>query len=152
SEEQLGAVIDSLGVRINGKKEIAESVKVPAFNLAPEIIKIRDVDRPLMTGQLIIDTLTPIGKGQRQLVLGSRKTEKTQILIETILNQKHQNVRCIYVAIGQKMANIANVVQNLKDQGAMDYTTVVAASASTSLTMQYLAPYAAMGIAEHWRD
>ena len=152
SKEQLGTVINALGERIDGGKAIKESQSVTAFNIAPAIMKIRDVDTPLMTGQLIIDTLTPVGRGQRQLILGSRKTGKTQIAIETILAQKNQNIRCIYVAIGQKMVNISNTFQTLKKQGAMNYTTIVAASASSSLTMQYLVPYAAMGIAEHWRD
>lgn len=150
--EQLGAIINTLGERIDGGEAFNSAVEIPAFNLAPPIMKITDVHRPLMTGQLIIDAITPIGKGQRQLILGNRQTGKTQIGIETILNQKGKDVYCVYVAIGQKMAYIADVAQTLREMGAMTYTTIVAATASQSLTMQYLAPYAAMGLAEYWRD
>lgn len=150
SHEQLGTIIDTLGNRIDGGAPISKAVGVPAFNLAQPIMSIEDVSKPLMTGQLIIDALTPIGHGQRQLVLGNRQTGKTQIALETILNQKGKNVRCIYVAIGQKMAYIADIAETLEKSGAMQYTTILSASASTSITMQYLAPYAGMAIAEYW--
>ncbi|MFC4225034.1 F0F1 ATP synthase subunit alpha [Lysinibacter cavernae] len=124
----------------------------PLFNVVPDIIRLGDVNRPMMTGQPVIDALTPVGRGQRQLILGDRRTGKSQIGIDTILSQAGQDTVCIYVAIGQKVSQVAHLAHVLADQGTRHYTTILSAPASSSLTAQYLAPYAGMALAESWRD
>ena len=110
----------------------------------------REVNQPLQTGIKAIDALVPIGKGQRELIIGDRETGKTAIAIDTIINQKDKNVYCVYVAIGQKASTVARIIKVLRETGAIDYTTVVAATASDPASLQYLAPYAGCAIAEHW--
>ena len=144
-----GRVIDPIGRPLDGAELIPEGY-LPAERPAPAINDRRPVDTPLMTGIMSIDSMTPIGRGQRELIIGDRQTGKTQIAIDTIINQKNTDVICVYCAIGQKASTVAGVVNTLKEKGAMDFTTVVAATASDSPAMQYLAPYSATSIAEHW--
>lgn len=148
----LERVIDPIGMPIDGKATIKTTEKKSVFNIVPPIMQISSVNRPLITGISVIDTLTPIGRGQRQLILGNRQTGKTQIAIDTIINQKTQKIKCVYVAIGQKLSYIADFIKTLEENNAFEYTTIVSATANSSLTMQYLAPYAGMAIAEYWRD
>ena len=150
-EELLGRVIDPIGRPLDGKPLDAEK-RLPAERSAPAIIDRRPVDKPLETGILAIDSMIPIGRGQRELIIGDRQTGKTTIALDTILNQKNSDVLCVYCAIGQKASNVAQVVELLKNAGAMEYTTVVAATASDSPAMQYLAPYAATSIAENFME
>jgi len=154
----LGRVVNSLGQPIDGLGPIAsEDFKLIEIN-APGVVDRQPVKEPLQTGIKAIDAMIPVGRGQRELVIGDRQTGKTQICVDTILNQKYTHqpgespVYCIYVAIGQKMSNVARVVQTLKEFGAMEYTTVVVASASDSNAMQYLAPFAGATIGEFFRD
>ncbi|TLG76754.1 F0F1 ATP synthase subunit alpha [Culicoidibacter larvae] len=151
-DELLGKVINSLSTPMDGSSLGETGKSYPAFNVVPPIMTIDGVSRPLITGLSIIDAITPIGRGQRQLILGNRQTGKTQIAIDTIINQRGQDVRCIYVAIGQKLSYVADVAHTLKTYGALEYTTIVSAAANSSLTMQYLAPYTGMALAEFWRD
>lgn len=152
-EDMAGRVIDATGRSLYDDADDEKSVaKCPHFNIVPPIMNIASVTRPMNTGLAVIDAITPIGRGQRQLILGNRQTGKTQIAIDTILNQYNQDVHCIYVSIGLKMMYVAEVIETLKAHDASRYTTVVAATASDSLTMQYLAPYAGMALAEHLRD
>ena len=144
-----GRVIDPIGRPLDGAELIPEGY-LPAERPAPAINDRRPVDTPLMTGIMSIDSMTPIGRGQRELIIGDRQTGKTQIAIDTIINQKNTDVICVYCAIGQKASTVAGVVNTLKEKGAMDFTAVVAATASDSPAMQYLAPYSATSIAEHW--
>ncbi len=148
----LGRVIDPLGHPIDGKGEIKCDRKNPVEKIAPGVMTRKSVDRTLETGILAIDSVVPIGKGQRELIIGDRKTGKTQIALDTILNQKGKNVNCIYVAIGQKQSTIANLVRILEEHGAMAYTTIVLASASDLAPLQYLAPYAGVSIGEAWME
>ncbi|MFV0394178.1 MAG: F0F1 ATP synthase subunit alpha [Coprobacillaceae bacterium] len=155
-ESMVGRVMNALGETLEGKANEAvyntangdKSVFMPTAN----ITDVKDVYRPMMTGILMLDALIPIGKGQRQLILGNRQIGKTQIGIQSILNQKGKDVHCVYVSIGQKMSYIADVVETLTKEDAMKYTTIVATSASDSITMQYLAPYAGMTFAEELRN
>lgn len=149
-DELLGRVINPLGQPLDGKGEINTGKRNPVEKIAPGVMTRKSVDRTLETGILAIDSVVPIGKGQRELIIGDRKTGKTQIAIDTILNQKGKNVNCIYVAIGQKQSTIANIVRILQEQGAMEYTTIVLASASDLAPLQYLAPYAGVSIGEEW--
>ncbi len=144
----LGRVVDALGHPIDGKGIIRYTEERPVESPAPTIIERAPVDTPLFTGITAIDALTPIGRGQRELVIGDRQTGKTSIAIDTIINQKNENVICVYVPIGQKMANIVTTAGLLEKRGAMDYTVIVAASASESAAMQYIAPFSACAIAE----
>lgn len=144
----LGRVIDALGRPMDGKGEIEAEDTLPVEIIAPGIIKRQPVKEPLQTGIKAIDSMIPIGRGQRELVIGDRQTGKTSILLDTIINQADQDVKCIYVAIGQKDSSVAGVVRSLEEAGAMDYTTIVNASASQSATLQYLAPYAGCAIGE----
>ena len=149
-DKLLGRVINPLGEALDGKGEIPREKLRPIENPAPDILDRRPVDAPLETGILTIDSLIPIGKGQRELVIGDRQTGKTAIAIDTILNQKSKDVKCVYVAIGQKESSVSSIVNTLTELGAMDYTVVVSASASDSAAMQYIAPYAGCAIAEEW--
>ncbi len=144
----LGRVVDALGHPIDGKGVIRYTEERPVESPAPSIIDRAPVDTPLFTGITAIDALTPIGRGQRELIIGDRQTGKTSIALDTIINQKNENVICVYVPIGQKMANIVATASLLEKRGALDYTVIVAASASESAAMQYIAPFSACAIAE----
>lgn len=151
-DEFIGRVVNALGVPIDGKGEIFSEEYRPIENPAPGIIDRQPVDTPMETGILSIDSMFPIGRGQRELIIGDRQTGKTAIAVDTILNQKGKDVICIYVAIGQKASSIAQLVQNLKNKGAMDYTVVVNATASDSAPLQYIAPYAGCAIGEYFME
>jgi F-type H+-transporting ATPase subunit alpha len=151
-EAVLGRVIDALGRPIDGKGEIEAEETLPVEIVAPGIIRRQPVKQPLQTGIKAIDAMIPIGRGQRELVIGDRKTGKTSILLDTIINQADQNVKCVYVAIGQKDSTVAGVVAALEEAGALEYTTVVNASAAQSATLQYLAPYAGCAIGEFFMN
>lgn len=151
-EEFLGRVINALGSPIDDKGEIFATEYRPVENPAPGIIDRQPVDTPLETGILAIDSMFPIGRGQRELIIGDRQTGKTAIAVDTILNQKGKNVICIYVAIGQKASSVAQLVQKLTVRDAMQYTVVVNASASESAPMQYIAPYAGCALAEYFMN
>ena len=146
----LGRVIDPLGEPIDGKGPIESVGYNPIEKQAPGILERQSVDTPLHTGILAIDSMFPIGRGQRELIIGDRQTGKTSIATDAILNQKDTGVLCIYVAIGQKASSIARVAEDLKKHGAMDYTTIVAATASDSAPLQYIAPYAGTALAEYF--
>ncbi|MGI6116786.1 MAG: F0F1 ATP synthase subunit alpha [Bilifractor sp.] len=148
----LGRVINPLGVPIDGKGNIPSSDYYPIEHPAPGIIDRQPVNKPMETGLLAIDSMFPIGRGQRELIIGDRQTGKTSIAMDTIVNQKGKDVICIYVAIGQKASSVAQLVRNLKKHGAMDYTIVVNASASDAAPMQYIAPYAGTSIGEYFMD
>ena len=146
----LGRFIDPLGEPIDGKGSIEATGYNPIEKQAPGILERQSVDTPLHTGILAIDSMFPIGRGQRELIIGDRQTGKTSIATDAILNQKHTGVLCIYVAIGQKASSIARVAEDLKKHGAMEYTTIVAATASDSAPLQYIAPYAGTALAEYF--
>ena len=148
----LGRVIDALGRPMDGKGEIEAEEQVPVEVVAPGIIKRQPGKQPLQTGVKAIDAMIPIGRGQRELVIGDRKTGKTSILIDAIISQADQDVKCIYVSIGQKDSSVAGIVSSLEEAGAMDYTTIVNASAAQSATLQYLAPYAGCAIGEYFMN
>lgn len=147
-----GRVVDALGNPIDGKGAIEAKLTSPVEKVAPGVIARQSVDQPVQTGLKAIDSMVPIGRGQRELIIGDRQVGKTAVAIDAIINQKGKNVKCIYVAIGQKQSSIANVVSKLEEHGAMEYTTVVAASASDPASMQYLAPYAGCSMGEFYRD
>jgi F-type H+/Na+-transporting ATPase subunit alpha len=151
-EGVLGRVIDSLGFPMDGKGEIEAEDTLPVEIVAPGIIKRQPVKQPLQTGIKAIDAMIPIGRGQRELIIGDRKTGKSAIAVDTIINQADQDVKCIYVAIGQKDATVAGVVADLEEAGALEYTTIINASASQSATLQYLAPYAGCAIGEFFMN
>ncbi|OAJ35593.1 F0F1 ATP synthase subunit alpha [Piscirickettsia salmonis] len=151
-EALLGRVVDTLGTAIDGKGPHEAKAFSPVEKVAPGVITRKSVDEPLQTGLKCIDAMVPVGRGQRELIIGDRQTGKTAIAIDTIINQKGKNVKCIYVAIGQKASSIANIVRKLEEHGAMEYTTVVAASASDSAALQFLAPYAGCAMGEYYRD
>lgn len=146
----IGRIVDALGAPIDGKGSIESTDYRPIENLAPSIVDRKSVNQPLQTGILSIDAMFPIGRGQRELIIGDRQTGKTSIAIDTILNQKGKDVICVYVAIGQKASTIAKVVNNLNKYDAMDYTIVVASTASDSAPLQYIAPYSGTAIAEYF--
>ncbi|HHV75346.1 MULTISPECIES: F0F1 ATP synthase subunit alpha [unclassified Thermoanaerobacterium] len=146
----LGRVVNPLGQPLDGKGPVKSDGTRPVEYPAPPIIKRKSVDTPLQTGILAIDAMIPIGRGQRELIIGDRQTGKTAIAVDTIINQKDKDVYCIYVAIGQKASTIAGLVNTLEKFGAMSYTTVVASTASDSAALQYLAPYAGCAMAEHF--
>ena len=148
----VGRVVNALGEAIDGKGEIKSDDYRPIENEAPGIVDRKSVSVPLETGILSIDAMFPIGRGQRELIIGDRQTGKTAIAIDTIINQKGQGVHCIYVAIGQKASTVANIVKTLEEFGAMDYTTVVASTASELAPLQYIAPYAGCAIGEEWME
>ncbi len=149
-KEFLGRVIDALGNPIDGKGEIAPEGYRPIEFAAPGIIDRQPVNKPMETGLLVIDSMFPIGRGQRELIIGDRQTGKTAIALDTILNQKGKDVICIYVAIGQKASSVVRLVDTLRRHGAMDYTIVMEAGAGESAPMQYIAPYAGCALAEHF--
>ncbi|MDO4318856.1 MAG: F0F1 ATP synthase subunit alpha [Lachnospiraceae bacterium] len=148
----LGRVVNALGQPIDGKGPIDARKHRQIERVASGVISRKSVDTPLQTGIKAIDSMVPIGRGQRELIIGDRQTGKTAIAIDTIINQKHENVKCIYVAIGQKASTVANIVKTLQEYGAMDYTTVVAATASELAPLQYIAPYAGCAIGEEWME
>ena len=148
----LGRVVNALGQAIDGKGPIESSKYRQIERVASGVISRKSVDTPLQTGIKAIDSMVPIGRGQRELIIGDRQTGKTAIAIDTIINQKGQNVKCIYVAIGQKASTVASIVKTLEENGAMDYTTVVAATASELAPLQYIAPYAGCAIGEEWME
>ena len=150
--ELLGRVVDSLGRPLDGKGPIESTGSAPIEKVAPGVITRQSVSQPVQTGLKAIDSMVPIGRGQRELIIGDRQTGKTAVAIDTIINQKDTNIKCIYVAIGQKISSIANVVRKLEEQGAMDHTIVVSASAAESAAMQYIAPYSGCTMGEYFRD
>jgi F-type H+-transporting ATPase subunit alpha len=150
--ELLGRVVDSLGLPIDGKGPVNAKLKSPLERVAPGVIFRQSVSQPVQTGLKAIDAMVPIGRGQRELIIGDRQTGKTAVAIDTIINQKGTGVKCVYVAIGQKQSSIANVVRKLEEHGAMGHTIVVAASASTPPAMQYLAPYGGCTMGEYFMD
>jgi F-type H+/Na+-transporting ATPase subunit alpha len=150
--ELIGRVVDALGQPIDGKGPIAAKQTSPVEKIAPGVIWRKSVSQPLQTGIKSIDSMVPVGRGQRELIIGDRQTGKTAVAIDTILNQASENVICIYVAIGQKASSVANVVRKLEEKGAMAYTIVIAATASDSAAMQYLSAYSGCTMGEYFRD
>lgn len=148
----LGRVVNALGQPIDGKGPIETTKFRKIERVASGVIARKSVDTPLQTGIKAIDSMTPIGRGQRELIIGDRQTGKTAIAIDTIINQKHENVKCIYVAIGQKSSTVANILKTLEEYGAMEYTTIVASTASELAPLQYIAPYAGCAIGEEWME
>ena len=151
-EALLGRVVDSLGNPIDGKGEIDSSMTSPIEKIAPGVIERKSVDQPVQTGLKAIDAMVPIGRGQRELIIGDRQTGKTAVAIDAIINQKGTGVKCIYVAVGQKNSSIATVARKLEEHGAMEHTIIVAAAAAESAAMQYIAPYAGCSMGEYFRD
>ncbi|MCM1026855.1 MAG: F0F1 ATP synthase subunit alpha [Roseburia sp.] len=151
-DAMLGRVVNSLGQPLDGKGPIQASGYRKIERVASGVITRKSVDTPLQTGIKAIDAMIPIGRGQRELIIGDRQTGKTAIAIDTIINQKGQNVKCIYVAIGQKASTIANIVKTLEEHGAMAYTTVVVSTASDLAPLQYIAPYSGCAIGEEWME
>jgi len=151
-EALLGRVVNSLGEPIDGKGPIAATETSPIEKVAPGVIERKSVDQPVQTGLKSIDAMVPIGRGQRELIIGDRQTGKTAVAIDTIINQVGTGIKCIYVAIGQKNSTISNVVRKLEEHGAMEHTIVVAAAASESAAMQYMAPYSGCSMGEFFRD
>ena len=148
----LGRVVNTLGQPIDGKGEIENDGFSPVEVIAPGVIERKSVDQPVQTGYKAVDSMVPIGRGQRELIIGDRQTGKTALAIDAIINQRNSGIKCIYVAIGQKASTIANVVRKLEEYGALANTIVVAASASESAALQYLAPYAGCAMGEYFRD
>ena len=150
--EILGRVVDGLGNPIDGKGPLKTTRKAPLERVAPGVIYRKSVSQPVQTGLKAIDSMVPVGRGQRELIIGDRQTGKTAVAIDTIINQKSTGVKCIYVAIGQKQSSIANVVRKLEEHNALAHTIIVAASASTPAALQYLAPYAGCAMGEYFMD
>ena len=150
--ELLGRVVDSLGNPIDGKGPIDASSSSPIEKVAPGVIARQSVDQPVQIGLKCVDSLVPIGRGQRELIIGDRQIGKTAVAIDAIINQRSTGIKCIYVAIGQKMSTIANIVRTLEENGAMEYTTVVAASASDPAPLQFISPYSGCAMGEYFRD
>ena len=150
--ELLGRVVDALGNPIDGKGPINAKLTDKVEKIAPGVIDRQSVDEPVMTGYKAVDTMIPIGRGQRELIIGDRQTGKTAMAIDAIIAQKHSGIKCVYVAIGQKRSTIANVVRKLEETGALAYTTVVVASASEPAALQYIAPYSGCTMGEYFRD
>jgi F-type H+/Na+-transporting ATPase subunit alpha len=150
--EMEGRVVDALGNPIDGKGAINAKLSAPVEKVAPGVIARKSVDQPLQTGLKAIDAMVPIGRGQRELIIGDRQVGKTAVAVDAIINQKGKGIKCVYVAIGQKQSSIANVVSKLEEHGAMEYTIVVAASASDPASMQFIAPYAGCSMGEYYRD
>ena len=151
-DEMLGRVVNALGQAIDGKEPINAKKFRPVERVAPGVMTRKSVCQPLMTGLKVVDSMIPIGKGQRELIIGDRQTGKTAIATDAIINQKGKNVNCIYVAIGQKASTVAQISEKLRQHGAMEYTTIVCASASELAPLQYLAPYAGCAIGEEWME
>jgi len=150
--EMLGRVVDALGMPIDGKGPIDAKLTAPIEKIAPGVIERKSVDQPVQTGLKAIDAMVPIGRGQRELIIGDRQTGKTAVAIDAIINQANTGVKCIYVAVGQKASTVANIVRKLEEHGAMKHTTIVAASAAESAAMQYIAPYSGCSMGEYFRD
>jgi F-type H+-transporting ATPase subunit alpha len=150
--EMLGRVVNSLGAPIDGKGPIATKLSSPIEKVAPGVIERQSVSQPVQTGLKSIDAMVPIGRGQRELIIGDRQTGKTAVAIDTIINQIGGDLKCIYVAIGQKASTVSNVVRKLEETGAMAHTIVVAATAAESAAMQYIAPYSGCAMGEYFRD
>ncbi|UCG96910.1 MAG: F0F1 ATP synthase subunit alpha, partial [Burkholderiales bacterium] len=150
--ELIGRVVNSLGQPIDGKGPVNAKMTDVIEKVAPGVIARQSVGQPVQTGLKAVDSMVPIGRGQRELIIGDRQTGKTAVAVDTIINQKGKELICIYVAIGQKASTIANVVRKLEETGAMAYTIVVAASASESAAMQYIAPYSGCTMGEYFRD
>jgi F-type H+-transporting ATPase subunit alpha len=151
-EALLGRVVDSLGIPIDGKGPINAQGLSAIERVAPGVIARKSVSQPVQTGYKAIDSMVPVGRGQRELIIGDRQTGKTALAIDTIINQKSSGIKCIYVAIGQKQSSIANVVRKLEEHDAMKHTIIVAASASTPASMQYIAPYSGCAMGEYFMD
>lgn len=151
-DELIGRVVNAIGLPIDGLGEIKTTKTRPIERIAPGVMKREPVNQPLQTGIIAIDSMIPIGRGQRELIIGDRQTGKTAIAIDTIINQKEENVLCIYVAIGQKQSSVANIVERLKDAGALSYTTIVSATASELAPLQMVAPFAGAAMAEEWLE
>ncbi|WP_372973047.1 F0F1 ATP synthase subunit alpha [Marinobacter sp.] len=150
--ELMGRVVDGLGNPIDGKGDLGTSLTSPVEKVAPGVIARQSVDQPVQTGLKAIDTMVPIGRGQRELIIGDRQIGKTAVAIDAIINQKNTGIKCIYVAVGQKQSSIAAVVRKLEEHGAMDHTIVVAAGAADPAAMQFLAPYSGTSMGEYFRD
>lgn len=148
----LGRVVDALGNPIDGKGPIDATETAPIEKIAPGVIERKSVNQPVQTGLKSIDAMVPVGRGQRELIIGDRQTGKTAVAIDAIINQANTGVKCIYVAIGQKASTVANIVRKLEEHGAMEHTIVVAASAAESAVMQYIAPYSGCTMGEYFRD
>ncbi len=148
----LGRVVDALGNPIDGKGPIETTESLPVERVAPGVIWRKSVDQPVQTGLKSIDAMVPVGRGQRELIIGDRQTGKTAIAVDAIINQKGTGIKCIYVAIGQKASTIANVVHKLEEHGALEHTIIVAATASDAAAMQFIAPYAGCAMGEYFRD
>ncbi|TDJ30404.1 MAG: F0F1 ATP synthase subunit alpha [Gammaproteobacteria bacterium] len=151
-EALLGRVVDSLGNPVDGKGPIDTTESSPIEKVAPGVIDRKSVDQPVQTGLKSIDSMVPIGRGQRELIIGDRQTGKSAVAIDTIINQKGTGIKCIYVAVGQKNSTVVNVARKLEEFGAMEHTIIVVASASESAAMQYIAPYAGCAMGEYFRD
>ncbi len=151
-EGLLGRVVDSLGMPIDGKGPIQSDQTAPIEKIAPGVIERKSVDQPVQTGLKAIDAMVPVGRGQRELIIGDRQTGKTAVALDAIINQKGTGVKCVYVAIGQKNSSVAGVVRKLEEHGAMDHTIVVSAGASESAAMQFIAPYSGCSMGEYFRD
>ncbi|MEN8719347.1 MAG: F0F1 ATP synthase subunit alpha [Oceanococcaceae bacterium] len=150
--ELLGRVVDALGNPIDGKGDVTATLTSPIEKVAPGVIERKSVDQPVQTGYKSVDAMVPVGRGQRELVIGDRQTGKTALAIDAIINQKDSGIKCVYVAIGQKASSVANVVRKLEEHGAMGHTIVVAATASESAAMQFIAPYSGCTMGEYFRD
>ncbi|MBK7135674.1 MAG: F0F1 ATP synthase subunit alpha [Rhodocyclales bacterium] len=150
--EMLGRVVNALGQPIDGKGPIAAKLSEPIEKIAPGVIWRKSVSQPVQTGLKSVDSMVPVGRGQRELIIGDRQTGKTAVAIDTIINQKGKDLFCVYVAIGQKASTVKNVIRKLEETGAMAYTVVVAATASESAAMQYIAPYSGCTMGEYFRD
>ena len=151
-EALLGRVVNSLGKPIDGKGDINTGMTQPIEKIAPGVIQRQSVSQPVQTGLKSIDAMVPVGRGQRELIIGDRQTGKTAVAIDAIINQKGTGIKCIYVAIGQKASSINTVIRKLEEHGAMEHTIIVAATASDSAAMQYIAPYAGCAMGEYFRD
>ncbi|MDT8386739.1 MAG: F0F1 ATP synthase subunit alpha [Thiogranum sp.] len=151
-EGLLGRVVDSLGMPIDGKGPIQSDQTAPIEKIAPGVIERKSVDQPVQTGLKAIDAMVPVGRGQRELIIGDRQTGKTAVALDAIINQRGTGVKCVYVAIGQKNSSVAGVVRKLEEHGAMDHTIVVSAGASESAAMQFIAPYSGCSMGEYFRD
>ncbi|HCD75429.1 MAG TPA: F0F1 ATP synthase subunit alpha, partial [Alcanivorax sp.] len=150
--ELLGRVVDALGNPVDGKGPVDAAETDAVEKVAPGVIWRKEVNEPVQTGFKSIDAMTPIGRGQRELIIGDRQIGKTAVAVDTIINQKDSGIKCVYVAIGQKQSTIANVVSKLEEHGAMENTVIVAASASDPASMQFLAPFAGCAMGEYFRD
>jgi F-type H+/Na+-transporting ATPase subunit alpha len=151
-EALLGRVVNSLGMPVDGKGAIETNLSSPIEKIAPGVIERQSVSQPVQTGLKAIDAMVPIGRGQRELIIGDRQTGKTAVAVDAIINQKGTGIKCIYVAVGQKASSIANVVAKLQEHGALEHTIIVAATASESAAMQFIAPYAGCTMGEYFRD